>query len=156
MSPGKGWRSPDLEADVARWQFPQDRLVFRYGTPGTPLYSPASETVTICTDPAGTIPADIQNTIGTSIDSTLDIGQDCLIPEFLGPDGVTAVYARTSAGTVTKLFAQSGQFFTGSALPLANVTSAPATPASGGVLYVQAGSLKYKGSSGTVTTLGPA
>jgi hypothetical protein len=34
--------------------------------------------------------------------------------------------------------------------------SAPATPTNGGVLYVESGSLKYKGSSGTVTTLGPA
>lgn len=34
--------------------------------------------------------------------------------------------------------------------------AAPATPTGGGVLYVEAGALKYKGSSGTVTTLGPA
>jgi hypothetical protein len=34
--------------------------------------------------------------------------------------------------------------------------AAPATPTGGGVLYVEGGSLKYKGSSGTVTTLGPA
>lgn len=34
--------------------------------------------------------------------------------------------------------------------------SAPATPTGGGVLYVESGALKYIGSSGTVTTLGPA
>jgi hypothetical protein len=33
---------------------------------------------------------------------------------------------------------------------------APATPTAGGVLYVESGSLKYKGSSGTVTVLGAA
>jgi hypothetical protein len=32
----------------------------------------------------------------------------------------------------------------------------PATPSGGGVLFVVAGALKYIGSSGTVTTLGPA
>lgn len=37
-----------------------------------------------------------------------------------------------------------------------NVASVPATPASGGVIYVEGGALKYKGSSGTVTVLGPA
>ena len=37
-----------------------------------------------------------------------------------------------------------------------NAASAPATPASGGVFYVEAGALKYKGSSGTVTVLAPA
>lgn len=34
--------------------------------------------------------------------------------------------------------------------------SAPATPTAGGILYVESGVLKYKGSSGTVTTLGNA
>lgn len=38
---------------------------------------------------------------------------------------------------------------------IANSTE-PATPTGGGVLFVQSGALKYKGSSGTVTTLGAA
>jgi hypothetical protein len=37
-----------------------------------------------------------------------------------------------------------------------NSSTAPATPTGGGVLYTEAGALKYKGSSGTVTTLGSA
>jgi hypothetical protein len=42
-------------------------------------------------------------------------------------------------------------------IAIANATTAPAsTPTGGGVLYVESGALKYKGSSGTVTTLGPA
>ncbi len=42
-------------------------------------------------------------------------------------------------------------------LALANAVTVPTTnPASGGVLYVQAGALKYRGSAGTVTTLAPA
>jgi hypothetical protein len=39
---------------------------------------------------------------------------------------------------------------------MANVSGTPATPGSGGILYVEAGALKYIGSSGTVTTLAPA
>jgi carbonic anhydrase/acetyltransferase-like protein (isoleucine patch superfamily) len=40
---------------------------------------------------------------------------------------------------------------------IANVVTPPASsPSGGGVLYVSAGALVYKGSSGTVTTLGPA
>jgi hypothetical protein len=35
-------------------------------------------------------------------------------------------------------------------------TSVPSTPTSGGVTYVEGGSLKFKGSSGTVTVLAPA
>ncbi|MEU8548385.1 hypothetical protein AB0C81_15575 [Streptomyces roseoverticillatus] len=40
-------------------------------------------------------------------------------------------------------------------LYLAN-SAAPATPASGGVLWVEGGALKYKGSGGTVTVIAPA
>jgi hypothetical protein len=32
----------------------------------------------------------------------------------------------------------------------------PNTPSGGGVFYVESGALKYKGSSGTVTTIAPA
>lgn len=39
---------------------------------------------------------------------------------------------------------------------LSNVSSVPSTPTGAGALYVEAGALKYKGSSGTITTLGPA
>jgi len=40
---------------------------------------------------------------------------------------------------------------------IANATTVPTTnPMGGGLLYVEAGALKYRGSSGTVTTLGPA
>jgi hypothetical protein len=39
---------------------------------------------------------------------------------------------------------------------VANTSSAPSAPASGGVLYVEAGALKYRGSSGTITTLAAA
>jgi len=39
---------------------------------------------------------------------------------------------------------------------ISNVSAAPATPTGGGILYVEAGALKYIGSSGTVTTIANA
>lgn len=46
---------------------------------------------------------------------------------------------------------------TGAGMMLANVTTAPSTnPVGGGVLYCQAGALKYRGTGGTVTTIGAA
>lgn len=39
---------------------------------------------------------------------------------------------------------------------LANATAPGATPSGGGYLYVESGALKFKGSSGTVTTVAPA
>ena len=42
-------------------------------------------------------------------------------------------------------------------IAIANATAVPSgTPTGGGVLYVEGGALKYKGSSGTITTLGAA
>lgn len=48
-----------------------------------------------------------------------------------------------------KLLSQGGMF-------VANDTTVPGTPTGGGVFYVEAGAYKYKGSSGTVTTLAAA
>jgi len=40
---------------------------------------------------------------------------------------------------------------------ISNITgAAPGTPTSGGIMYVEAGALKYIGSGGTVTTIAPA
>jgi len=42
-------------------------------------------------------------------------------------------------------------------LAMANATTSPTSnPTGGGILYVEAGALKYRGSSGTITTLGSA
>lgn|SRR5574337_410601 len=52
----------------------------------------------------------------------------------------------------------SDQFGSGTkVIGIANATTVPTTnPTGGGVMYVEAGALKYRGSSGTVTTLGVA
>lgn len=45
----------------------------------------------------------------------------------------------------------------GALVAIPNVTTPPSTnPTGGGVLYIEAGALKYRGSSGTVTTIAPA
>jgi len=45
----------------------------------------------------------------------------------------------------------------GSVISMKNATTSPTTnPTGGGILYVEAGALKYRGSSGTVTTIAPA
>jgi hypothetical protein len=57
----------------------------------------------------------------------------------------------------TSLYRKSADILaTDDSLFLANQSAAPGTPSGGGVIYVESGSLKFKGSSGTVTTLGVA
>lgn len=68
------------------------------------------------------------------------------------PRLAVATGGRVGVGTTTQF--GSG---TGPLLAMQNCTAAPSTnPTTGGVLYVDAGALKYRGSSGTVTTLGNA
>ena len=56
------------------------------------------------------------------------------------------------------IFQEIGSFGSGTHVVfIANSTATPtANPVGGGILYVENGALKYRGSSGTVTTLGPA
>lgn len=62
-----------------------------------------------------------------------------------------------SPGAIGSTSPNTGKF-TSISSPIAFLsnTSAPSTPSGGGYLYVESGALKYKGSSGTVTVLGPA
>ncbi len=68
-----------------------------------------------------------------------------------------AVFQRLGAGGNIG-FRTSSQFGNGKGvIAIANATVAPSvSPAGGGILYVQDGALKYKGSSGTITTIAPA
>lgn len=68
--------------------------------------------------------------------------------EYYAPSGA-GHYFYVTGGTLAAYFDSNKTMF------IAN-SSAPATPSGGGFLYVESGALKYKGSSGTVTTLGAA
>ena len=74
--------------------------------------------------------------------------------EFFGgtfAGGSLAVTGNAGVGTSTQFGSGAG------VLGMANATTVPTTnPTGGGVLYIQAGALKYRGSSGTVTTIAPA
>jgi len=67
------------------------------------------------------------------------------------------VFEVTPSGNVAIGSAGSYAGGLGGVLFIANASTTPTTtPSGGGVLYVQNGALKYEGSSGSVTTLGPA
>jgi hypothetical protein len=56
---------------------------------------------------------------------------------------------------ITEINSDSGLIKMNQSVQLTNA-AVPATPTGGGVMYVENGALKYKGSSGTVTVIGPA
>ena len=69
-----------------------------------------------------------------------------------------------AASTLVALSASGGptdsvvysQFINTDRLLMQNGSAPSASLAGGGIIYVQAGALKYRGSSGTITTIGPA
>lgn len=69
---------------------------------------------------------------------------------------VRAIFEATTYNTT--LLANAGSYGGGSGvLFMGNATTVPTTnPTAGGILYVEAGALKYRGSSGTVTTIANA
>ena len=74
-----------------------------------------------------------------------------------GDFGGVAKFTMRIDGAVSFGAAGSWGSGTGAVLFIADTTLAPSTnPVGGGVLYVEAGVLKYRGSSGTVTTICPA
>lgn len=72
----------------------------------------------------------------------------------LGP----GLVARRSSSTVSSVSLNTTSLASGiGVLAIGNANTVPSgTPTNGGVIYVEAGALKYKGSSGTVTTIAPA
>ena len=77
----------------------------------------------------------------------------------VGASGAIVTRATTFATGSLQLGSTSSDFggANGVVISIKNVTAAPSTnPTGGGILYVEAGALKYRGSSGTVTTIAPA
>ena len=81
-----------------------------------------------------------------------------------GSSGYVAIHSGSDQGSETLRIARDNVLIgmtsptadSDKTLHIANGTAPSANPSGGGVLYVEAGALKYKGSSGTVTTLASA
>jgi len=88
--------------------------------------------------------------LGTYINSS-NLAQSAGIP--LTIESTTMMFLGSNYG-----FGTTDQFGSGAGvIAIANATTAPsANPTGGGVLYVESGALKYRGSSGTVTTIANA
>jgi len=107
------------------------------------------------------------SSIGATFDvSSADIGRVYATTLHLGQlTGTGGEVVFFTAATAKARFDSNGNFgfggtsFGGGAVVafLANATTVPTTnPTGGGILYVDGGALKYRGSSGTVTTIAPA
>lgn len=91
---------------MARYRFPADRSAFVYGQDFAPILTPPRTALVLYADEAMVHLADVQDLDGHALlDSTVYIEQG-LAPEFLGPDGVTRVWAARVGATPFPLDAQ--------------------------------------------------
>jgi hypothetical protein len=95
---------------MARLIFPnaEDRLVYGPGSNNSPLLSKAGIGVTIYTDAAGTVLANILDLLGAVIiGSRLVVDSNSLLPLFQGPDALDTLYAKAdNSPTVAAIYAR--------------------------------------------------
>lgn len=123
---------------------PSERFHIHQPTAATSLYQKFSIQTTSTTGFLVGLDATSKAVITQTDNFDLELGTNNLSRLFIIKDGNIG-FNGSSFGTGTKV------------LFLANATANPSTnPSGGGVIYCDAGALKYRGSSGTVTTLGAA
>lgn len=107
------------------------------------------------TQTQGTTAGGTANVAGSRWDLAPGQGKGSAVPNNIRIRGYTAGASGTALQTEIAV-AEFGASGSGEGVVfLANATTLPSTnPTGGGILYVDSGALKYRGSSGTVTTLG--
>ena len=133
-----------------------------FGVSSNPYYAPNSsiylwhlsgQVCTIASDGTPTLQAYAQRSgYGASIQAKCNIGVVTQMDS--GNDGVGRIQHQTT-DRITFPF-NIGRVDIQQNLKLVNVTAPGDTPSGGGYLYAENGALKWKGSSGTITTLAPA
>jgi hypothetical protein len=77
-----------------RLHFPQDRSAFVFQGEGKPILTPPRTKVIIYADEGCTTIANIQDLAGVAITDSAIYTAEGLLPEFLGPESVTQVWAK--------------------------------------------------------------
>lgn len=91
---------------MTRYRFPQDRATFVYGDDLAPILTPPRTAIVVYADQALTIPADITTLEGQAIALSTLYTDHGLLPEFLGPDGISRLWTGVQGGVAYPLDAQ--------------------------------------------------
>lgn len=100
---------------MTRYRFPQDRATFVYGQDYDPILTPPRTAIVVYEDELLTTPAGITDLVGTPIALSTLYTVAGLVPEFLGPDGLTRLWTG-SQGAAYPLDAQATSLLEGSGL----------------------------------------
>lgn len=94
---------------MARLLFPADRTAYVYSAPGRAITVPDHVSLQVFLDQACTALADIATPAGVTIaNATLYTDDAGLVPEFLGPDGTSRLWAKPVTGAAYPLDANYG------------------------------------------------
>jgi len=146
---------------------------FSADTSGPSIYLNKSRSATIGTQAALSSGDRVGNIYFAGSDGTNSLNTATVLGEVDGAvsTGITpgrlVFFTQSTAGSATERLRidSAGNILVGSiaaatssakTVHMANATVPTANPTGGGILYVESGALKYRGSSGTITTLGAA
>tara|TARA_R110000824_G_scaffold383899_1_gene577651 strand:+ start:105 stop:1421 length:1317 start_codon:yes stop_codon:yes gene_type:complete len=141
--------------DMHFWTDSVERMrIDALGNVGIGVVEPTQKIDVVDTNPTDGIIARLYNISGSGLTgSKLWFAQNTVANWNIGqPAGTNAFVICNSTGSASERMRIDAL----GNVAIANTDSAPSAPSSGGILYVEAGALKYIGSSGTVTTLGAA
>lgn len=161
---GNGWSSPYLSVAAPTWT---GNLTTSTGKIGIGTASPATPAEVLVSSSGATVQALRLSNNAAGVSTKVQIGfytaggtaygqisggYGSSVPEmdFNLPSATAGSFRWLQNSTVVMSLDPNNNVF------LSNTASAPSTPTGGGVLYIEAGALKYRGSGGTITTLGAA
>lgn len=101
---------------MTRYRFPADRSTFVYGDDFSPILTPPRTAFVVYQDQALVTPADIRTLTGSAIALSTVYTDRGLLPEFLGPDGVSRLWTGQPGGTTYPLDAQTASLLAGSGI----------------------------------------
>lgn len=119
-----------------------------------PFLDLSSSTMTATARAAGNVPLTVKAAVAQT--ANVQEWQDSAAVLLVAATAAGHLYLQSGAVRVGLLSANAGNA-AGAFVGLANVGTAPTVaPVGGGVLYAEAGALKWRGTAGTITTIAPA
>jgi len=130
---------------------------FGHNTSGQPYILPAAGSLTVLSQNATHTPWTVKGAASQSADLQTWINSSSTVLAKITAAGLGS-FAGVTLSTTTSLSLGTPSLGGGAGvISIANATTVPTTdPSGGGILYLESGALKFRGSSGTITTIAAA
>lgn len=150
------WTYHDLKSSLVNVHIYEDGTTARSGGPHVGSPPPAVVMNAIHETGAGPTTYSIESTVSSQKTYQADPARSALLIEEHWSGSSTANLFHVQGAWNGTVFPARFAVDPNGNLVIGNTDAAPSVPTSGGRLYVEAGALKYRGSTGTITTIAPA